>query len=35
MRKVIPRQHVAQAMNGFGIAVEIRERHECLSNYMH
>jgi hypothetical protein len=24
---VLPRQHVAQAMNGFGVAVKIREGH--------
>src|SRR5580693_2106586 len=27
MRKALPRQHVAQAMNGFSVAVKIREWH--------
>jgi hypothetical protein len=28
MRKALARQHVAQAMNSFGVAVKIREWHE-------
>jgi hypothetical protein len=27
MRKPLPRQHIAQAMNSFGVAVKIRKHH--------